>query len=89
MVIGESRYFDLSPVGGGLLTGYSATYEIVSFDGTLITTGSVGKSIDNTKFEVRIQTTGMSAGGYWLRVFISASADNFVQAYSEQMVLTK
>ena len=89
MVIGESRYFDLAPVGGALLGGYSAIYEIVQLD-KVVRSDVVNKSADNKKFEVRIQTEGLSAGSYTLRIKATDSVDDFTSIiYSEKLSLTK
>lgn len=88
MVVGESRYFTLRPVGGGSLAGYSATYEIKDVNGDVVKVGDVPVLNDGTDyFDVKIQTADMEHGVYKLAVLMEA-VDGFIQAYYESITLS-
>lgn len=88
MVKGESRYFTLTPGGGGSIAGYTATYEVTrEQESTPHATGTVTN--DGTVFNVKIQTTDFDYGFHKLNVFIKNTVDDFVQVYSETFEITR
>lgn len=88
MVKGESRYFTLTPGGGGGIAGYTATYEVTrEQEDTPHSTGAVTN--DGTVFNVKIQTTNFDYGRHKLNVFIKNTVDDFVQVYSETFEITR
>ena len=84
---GEDRHFSLVAPNNVTLSGYSAKYEIVGLMG-MAKTGIVEKSTDNTKFEVKIDFTGVKPNKYELRVMVTDEIENFTYtAYSEEIVI--
>ena len=84
---GEDRHFSLVAPNNVTLSGYSAKYEIVGALG-VVKTGSVAKSNDNTKFEVKIDFEGVEPKRYELRIMVTDELENFTYtAYSEEIVI--
>ena len=88
MVCGESRYFNLAPVNGDSLAGFTARYEVKDKMNKVVLSGAVSFS-DNTEseFAVQVQTGTLTAGLYKLHVFITDPSDGYVQVYTEDMTL--
>ncbi len=81
----EDRHFDLVPTNNATLSGYSARYEIVGLIG-IVKQGIVEKSIDNTKFEVRIDFGDVQPKQYELRIMVTDEIEDFTFcAYTESI----
>ena len=79
----EDIYFDLVATNNATLSGYSARYEIVGLAG-IVKEGIVGKSIDNTKFEIKIDISDISPRQYELRIMVTDEVKGFTFcAYTE------
>jgi len=79
----EDRHFDLVAANNVTLSGYSARYEIVGLIG-IVKQGIVEKSIDNTKFEVRIDFGDVQPKQYELRIMVTDEIEDFTFcAYTE------
>ena len=79
----EDRHFDLVAANNVTLSGYSARYEIVGLVG-IVKQGIVEKSIDNTKFQVRIDFGDIEPRQYELRIMVTDEIKNFTFcAYTE------
>ena len=91
MVIGETRDFSIVPITEANvdLTPYTAKYEIVLL-GEIKKTGIVPKSNDNTKFNVHIDTSNLTAGKHELRVRVINSIEQTDKCvYSEFVEMRK
>ena len=81
----EDIYFDLVATNNATLSGYSARYEIVGLAG-IVKEGIVGKSIDNTKFEIKIDVSNIPPRQYELRVMVTDEVKDFTFcAYTESI----
>ena len=81
----EDIYFDLVATNNATLSGYSARYEIVGLAG-IVKEGIVGKSIDNTKFEIKIDISDISPRQYELRIMVTDEVKDFTFcAYTESI----
>ncbi len=81
----EDIHFDLVATNNVTLSGYNARYEIVGLTG-IVKEGIVGKSIDNTKFEIKIDTSDISPKRYELRVMVTDEVKDFTFcAYTESI----
>ena len=81
----EDRHFDLVATNNAILSGYNARYEIVGLTG-IVKQGIVGKSIDNTKFEVRIDFGDVQPKQYELRIMVTDEIEDFTFcAYTESI----
>lgn len=81
----EDRHFDLVAANNVTLSGYSARYEIVGLVG-IVKQGIVEKSIDNTKFEVRIDFGDVQPKQYELRIMVTDEIEDFTFcAYTESI----
>lgn len=81
----EDRHFDLVATNNATLSGYSARYEIVGLIG-IVKQGIVEKSIDNTKFEVRIDFGDVQPKQYELRIMVTDEIEDFTFcAYTESI----
>ncbi len=81
----EDRHFDLVAANNVTLSGYSARYEIVGLIG-IVKQGIVEKSIDNTKFEVRIDFGDVQPKQYELRIMVTDEIEDFTFcAYTESI----
>ena len=83
MVIGQSKHFSLDRNGVNI-SQYTAYYQLKK-EGVLKKTGTVFNA--GTKLEIKIETVGLSAGTYDLRVFITDPVDGFVDLYRERFTL--
>ena len=83
MVIGQSKHFSLDRNGVNI-SEYTAYYQLKK-EGILKKTGIVHNT--GTKLEIKIETVGLSAGTYDLRVFITDPVDGFVDLYRERFTL--
>lgn len=85
MYIGESRYFDIVPVGISGLVGYVAFSTLTKKNnGVIHQNQTVNKSADLSKFEVRIQTAGLSVGTYRLVVFVNDTVSGNITAVHDE-----
>lgn len=81
----EDRHFDLVATNNAILSGYNARYEIVGLTG-IVKQGIVEKSIDNTKFEVRIDFGDVQPKQYELRIMVTDEIEDFTFcAYTESI----
>lgn len=81
----EDRHFDLVATNNATLSGYNARYEIVGLIG-IVKQGIVEKSIDNTKFEVRIDFGDVQPKQYELRIMVTDEIEDFTFcAYTESI----
>mgnify|MGYP003607219615 CR=1 FL=1 len=81
----EDRHFDLVATNNATLSGYNARYEIVGLTG-IVKQGIVGKSIDNTKFEIKIDISDISPRQYELRIMVTDEVKDFTFcAYTESI----
>ena len=81
----EDRFFDLVAANNVTLSRYSARYEIVGLIG-IVKQGIVEKSIDNTKFEVRIDFGDVQPKQYELRIMVTDEIEDFTFcAYTESI----
>lgn len=81
----EDIHFDLVATNNVTLSGYNARYEIVGLTG-IVKEGIVGKSIDNTKFEIKIDISDISPRHYELRVMVTDEIKDFTFcAYTESI----
>ncbi len=81
----EDRHFDLVATNNATLSGYNARYEIVGLTG-IVKQGIVEKSIDNTKFEVRIDFGNIEPKQYELRIMVTDEIEDFTFcAYTESI----
>ncbi len=81
----EDRHFDLVATNNATLSGYSARYEIVGLTG-IVKQGIVEKSIDNRKFEVRIDFGDVQPKQYELRIMVTDEIEDFTFcAYTESI----
>ena len=76
----EDIHFDLVATNNVTLSGYNARYEIVGLTG-IVKEGIVGKSIDNTKFEIKIDISDISPRHYELRVMVTDEIKDFTFCY--------
>ena len=83
MVIGQSKHFALDRNGVDI-SQYTAYYQLKK-DGLLKRTGVVFNA--GTRLEIKIETVGLLAGAYDLRVFITDPVDGFVDLYREKFTL--
>ena len=87
MVIGQSRYFDLQ--ASGSLETVTAKWELIRKDNDTVAKSASCPKVNNAH-QIRVDTTGVSAGTYILRVTTTDSVDGFVDvAHSEKIELTK
>ena len=84
MVIGQSKYFSLEADGGVNIGGYSAKLQLIK-DGVVKKEEVVNNSGD--RLEIKLQTVGLVAGTYELRVFITDPSDGFIDVYREKLIL--
>ena len=81
----EDIHFYLVATNNVTLSGYNARYEIVGLTG-IVKEGIVGKSIDNTKFEIKIDISDISPRHYELRVMVTDEIKDFTFcAYTESI----
>ena len=81
----EDIYFDLVATNNVTLSGYNARYEIVGLT-RIVKEGIVGKSIDNTRFEIKIDISDILPKQYELRVMVIDEVKNFTFcAYTESI----
>lgn len=83
MVIGQSKHFTLGRNGLNI-SEYTAYYELKK-EGVLKKTAVVPNT--GTELQVKLETVGLSAGTYDLRVFITDPVDGFVDLYKERFAL--
>ena len=81
----EDIHFDLVATNNVTLSGYNARYEIVGLT-DIVKQGIVGKSIDNTKFEIKIDISDISPRQYELRIMVTDEVKDFTFcAYTESI----